>query len=125
VSARRLLVTSTHLATLVAEVKALFHSSCTENGVNELLVEELPTFADVYPHLAGKHAEKFSRRCLGTRYEDPHEDRHEEVEELLLRQPHTYSGNVEMYLHSSGSTGLPKPIAYTHAVLESHAHFSK
>jgi acyl-coenzyme A synthetase/AMP-(fatty) acid ligase len=69
-----------------------------------LEIQELPRLSDIYPHLVGQQA-------------------HEEDDPLDL--PHfAFSSNVEMYLHSSGSTGFPKPIPYSHAVMASHARFS-
>jgi acyl-coenzyme A synthetase/AMP-(fatty) acid ligase len=64
----------------------------------DVVVEDLPAFDDVYPNLFGG--------CDV-----------EEVHQQPLPNAYVYPGGVEIWLHSSGSTGQPKPLPLTHDFL--------
>jgi hypothetical protein len=81
VGSHRLIATSSSLASLVNQVQ----EECISSGYH-LVVEELPRFDEVYPLLARETAA------------DP-------FEAMALPQANAYPEGVEMYLHSSGSTG--------------------
>jgi acyl-CoA synthetase (AMP-forming)/AMP-acid ligase II len=100
-SATLLFVTTAHLDGLVADVKTLLSE---RDGPPGLQIEELPDFADIYEE-AGDEGDGDARLISA------------------LREP--FDGAVEMYLHSSGSTGMPKPVPYSRQVLASHADYSK
>jgi acyl-CoA synthetase (AMP-forming)/AMP-acid ligase II len=100
-SAQLLFVTTAHLDGLVADVKTLLSE---RDGSPGLQIEELPDFADIYEE-AGDEGDDDVRLVSA------------------LREP--FDGAVEMYLHSSGSTGMPKPVPYSRQVLASHADYSK
>lgn len=61
----------------------------------EFSVVEMPTFDDIFPHLGRETADH------------PFED-------LPVPNRDTFYEGTELYLHSSGSTGMPKPIGYIH-----------
>ncbi|KAF7341014.1 Acetyl-CoA synthetase-like protein [Mycena sanguinolenta] len=73
----------------------LVETVATENAAYELTIEEIPLLGQIYPHLG-----------------------HETPKHPFVPYPsHTTSislDHVALYLHSSGSTGLPKSIPYTH-----------
>jgi acyl-CoA synthetase (AMP-forming)/AMP-acid ligase II len=100
-SATLLFVTTAHLDGLVADVKTLLAERDGSPGVQ---IEELPDFADIFKG-AGDEGDDDARLISA------------------LREP--FDGAVEMYLHSSGSTGMPKPVPYSRQVLASHADYSK
>jgi acyl-coenzyme A synthetase/AMP-(fatty) acid ligase len=60
-----------------------------------VVVEDLPAFDAVYPNLFG-----------GVDVEEAHQH--------PLPGADVYPGGVEIWLHSSGSTGQPKPLPMTH-----------
>jgi acyl-coenzyme A synthetase/AMP-(fatty) acid ligase len=64
----------------------------------DVVVEDLPAFHAVYPNLFGG-------------------DDVEEAHQQPLPSADVYPGGVEIWLHSSGSTGQPKPLPMTHDFL--------
>jgi hypothetical protein len=106
-AAEVLFVTAAHLAPLVADVKALL---AQEAPARPLRIEELPSFSEIYP--------RFGEERVGAEADT-------DVDGSLLSLQRSCEGDVEMYLHSSGSTGLPKPIPYSSAFIASHANFSQ
>ncbi|KAG6907803.1 putative NRPS-like protein biosynthetic cluster [Tephrocybe rancida] len=87
----RLLTTHAYLDTLIAAVK----SHTIGNSISDLLIEEVPSIASVYPYLAHETTDDpFERYPPATKRPSP--------DDLCL------------YLHSSGSTGNPRPIPQTH-----------
>ncbi|KAG2076580.1 putative aminoadipate reductase [Suillus decipiens] len=86
---RRLITTKHSLTSLIDGVKASFVSGATET--RQLQVDEIPALKDLYPELV-----------IGT----PNGDI---VSYSSLGSPPS-DNDVLFYLHSSGSTGLPKPI---------------
>jgi acyl-coenzyme A synthetase/AMP-(fatty) acid ligase len=65
---------------------------------HELEIKELPSLPDVYPQFAS------SQTSI---------DGAPELFDPLPEVP-AFSNDTEMYIHSSGSTGLPKAIPYSH-----------
>jgi acyl-CoA synthetase (AMP-forming)/AMP-acid ligase II len=94
-SCHRLLATEASLKTLVDQVRSLVTSI---SPTFDILIEEVPAMADVYPKLSQETAA------------DPFQPYPASVECPLL-------DDVCAYLHSSGSTGLPKPIVQTHRMV--------
>ncbi|KAF8075758.1 putative aminoadipate reductase [Lyophyllum atratum] len=94
-SCRRLITTNVTLKPLIDGIKS--HIANTPLS-EQLQIEEIPSFATAYPHLAHEAAEdSFQRYTAPTKR--PSKD------------------DVCVYLHSSGSTGLPKAIPQTHLAL--------
>jgi acyl-CoA synthetase (AMP-forming)/AMP-acid ligase II len=91
-SSHRLLATEATLKTLLNQVRSLATSI---SPTFDILIEEVPAIADVYPKLSQETAA------------DPFHPYPAAVKRPLL-------DDVCAYLHSSGSTGLPRPIAQTH-----------
>lgn len=70
-----------------------------------LRIEEAPGLHDVYPHLAEETAQDpFTPFTAKVLFNDT---------------------DKAMYLHSSGSTGLPKPILFTHRLIKDDASISE
>ncbi|KAF8185750.1 acetyl-CoA synthetase-like protein [Pholiota molesta] len=95
-----------HLITTAATLKELIESVEIElketDPDYQLVIKECPTVAQIFPELSGA---------------SPSED-----EDNLVSYPDASKQpkpeDVAMYLHSSGSTGLPKAIAKTHKQIE-------
>lgn len=88
----RIITTSTSLAALMIQVTALKPTDY------DLVIEDAPTISQCYPHLG-----------------------HETSAHTFTPYP-THNGSLDqdaifVYLHSSGSTGLPKAIPYTSRVM--------
>jgi acyl-coenzyme A synthetase/AMP-(fatty) acid ligase len=94
VSAHRVLTTPTVPQTFLASIQAEMNDHSYD-----FVMEPLPAFDDIYPELFGiaAHTEDFPL--------------------LPLPSPDAYPNGVEIWLHSSGSTGQPKPLPLTHAFL--------
>jgi acyl-CoA synthetase (AMP-forming)/AMP-acid ligase II len=93
VSARRLLVTTSFLSTLVADVRdALAKADYIVD------IEEIPAFTDIYPHLATEMTDENDRF-------------------IRLPTSTSFPSGIELYLHSSGSTGMPKAVPCSHEFL--------
>jgi acyl-coenzyme A synthetase/AMP-(fatty) acid ligase len=90
-SVHHVLVTFSTLSALAGEIL----DTLAEEG-HALKISELPTLGEVYSHF----------RSSGT-------DSDSDSTETLPEVP-TFSNRVEVYLHSSGSTGMPKAIPYSH-----------
>ncbi|KAG6878153.1 hypothetical protein C0993_011571 [Termitomyces sp. T159_Od127] len=87
-SCHRLLTTYTHLKSLIDSIKLYIADTPL---ANKLRIEEIPSMASVYPYLAHETANHpFDRYRLA-------------IQRPSRRDPC-------LYLHSSGSTGNPKPI---------------
>ena len=84
-------------------VKAEFAASDPEF---KLTIEEMPSLNEVYPKLGRE------------RVDDPFKP----YPQPTTRPPMT---DIVLYLHSSGSTGLPKAIPQTHQTLAQWAAFRK
>ncbi|KAJ7760072.1 putative aminoadipate reductase [Mycena maculata] len=88
----RLLMTKGSLSSLVDSVSA---DLVAMSPLYELSIQEIPLLGQIYPHLG-----------------------HETAEHAFVPYPSPATraklDAVAMYLHSSGSTGLPKPIPQTH-----------
>ncbi|KAG6877487.1 putative NRPS-like protein biosynthetic cluster [Termitomyces sp. T32_za158] len=91
-SCRRLLTTYAYLKPLIDSIK----SYITGTPFNELRIEEMPSIALIYPYLA-----------------------HETAEHLFQPYPPAIQqptrDDICLYLHSSGSTGNPRPIRIAHS----------
>jgi len=89
---RRLITTTHSLGSLIDEIKTSFVTQDAEAG--QLQIDEVPVLRDLYPTLVGDAPnEPFSP------YPPP-----------ILRSS---KNDILFYLHSSGSTGFPKPIPMT------------
>jgi acyl-coenzyme A synthetase/AMP-(fatty) acid ligase len=97
VGAHRLMVTAASLGSLPNEVK----EELAMAGYH-LDIEELPAFPDIYPRLT-------------------HETAADPFEPIPLPARDTFINEVVIYIHSSGSTGFPKPIPWTHRVFSKFA----
>ncbi|KAJ7683142.1 putative aminoadipate reductase [Mycena rosella] len=97
----RLLTTKGSLAPLVDSVTA--HLSA-QSPPYELSIEEFPLLGQVYPHLGHE-----TKQDAFVAYQDP-----------ITRTP---LDNPAMYLHSSGSTGLPKCIPESHRTIIHYGAF--
>ena len=93
-SCHRLLTTRTTLKDLLDRVKAEFEAT---NPSYELFIEEIPSLHDIFPKL-GVETE-----------DDPF------TPFKTNRKPKL--DEIAMYLHSSGSTGIPKAMPQTHQTL--------
>ncbi|KAF7341009.1 Acetyl-CoA synthetase-like protein [Mycena sanguinolenta] len=87
--------TSSHRVLTTKGSARLLETVATNNAVYELSIEEIPLLGQIYPHLG-----------------------HETTEHQFVPYPSPTTSisldDVALYLHSSGSTGLPKPIPQTH-----------
>ncbi|KAJ7193227.1 putative aminoadipate reductase [Mycena pura] len=97
--AHRVLTTRGSLARIV---DALSSGSSTKNPTRGLSIEEIPLLGQLYPRSG-----------------------HETVDDTFVPYPSPASvaalDSIAMYLHSSGSTGFPKPIPETHRTLVHYA----
>ncbi|KAG6878149.1 hypothetical protein C0993_011567 [Termitomyces sp. T159_Od127] len=91
-SCRRLLTTHAYLRPLIDSIKS--HITGTP-FVDELQIEEMPSIASVYPYLAHE-TEEHPFQSYPSPTQQPTED------------------DICLYLHSSGSTGNPRPIRINH-----------
>lgn len=101
-SCHRLLTNQTTLKTLVDQVRSLVASI---SPTFELLIEEIPSMADMYPKLSQETGA------------DPFQPYPAAVQRPSL-------DDICAYLHSSGSTGLPKPIPQTNRIIIETARLS-
>ncbi|KAJ3715279.1 hypothetical protein DFJ43DRAFT_1007325 [Lentinula guzmanii] len=97
-STHRILMTQTTLQGVVDGLKAELH---TVDPTYELNIEEVPTLQDAFPHLGREVAEDPFTPISPT-----------------FSPKDTDKG---IYLHSSGSTGFPKPILFTHRIIKDDA----
>jgi acyl-CoA synthetase (AMP-forming)/AMP-acid ligase II len=93
VSSHRLIVTASSVGSLLGDVKKELAAS-----EYSLDIQELPAFPDIYPC--------FTRETIS----DP-------FEPIALPSRDAFVDGIIPYIHSSGSTGFPKPIPWTHEVL--------
>jgi acyl-CoA synthetase (AMP-forming)/AMP-acid ligase II len=93
VSSHRLIVTASSLGSMLEEIR-------TEMAYSNYAIDiqELPKFPDIYPYLT-------------------HETASDPFEKIRLPSHDSFVDGVVLYIHSSGSTGFPKPIPWTHKVL--------
>jgi acyl-CoA synthetase (AMP-forming)/AMP-acid ligase II len=98
VSAHHLIMTSASLASFIVELREIAVKA--DYVIN---IEELPSLPETYPRLAREVAS------------DP-------FESLELPSGDAFPGGVEIYLHSSGSTGVPKSIPFSHKYLYTLQH---
>jgi acyl-coenzyme A synthetase/AMP-(fatty) acid ligase len=89
-------VTASSLGSLLDDVKKELTAS--DFALN---IKELPGLPDIYPH--------FTRETIS-----------EPFESIKIPARDTFVGGTVMYIHSSGSTGFPKPIAWTHEVFSKY-----
>ncbi|KAJ7447946.1 hypothetical protein B0H11DRAFT_1823264 [Mycena galericulata] len=101
-SCHRLLTTGTTLAPLIRgiedELKLL-------DPAFVLTIEEIPSLSQLYPNLVSKTTSS-------------------EFSEYVPNYTKVSLDDICLYLHSSGSTGFPKPIAHTHKTLLHWSQFS-
>ncbi|KAE9385222.1 acetyl-CoA synthetase-like protein [Gymnopus androsaceus JB14] len=97
-SAHRIIMTQTTLQGVIDGLKAELE---TFNPTYVLSIEEAPTLHDAYPHL-GKETTEDPFAPISATFSPKDSDK-------------------GIYLHSSGSTGLPKPILLTHQILKDDA----
>ncbi|KAJ7077650.1 hypothetical protein B0H15DRAFT_789481 [Mycena belliarum] len=91
----RMIATCTTLLLLVAGIRKELAQVAPDF---DLAIQEVPSFLEVYPNLAAEDSDSAS--------------------EVYPARPLPLSPeDVCIYLHTSGSTGLPKPIAYSHRIL--------
>ncbi|RDB20739.1 Non-canonical non-ribosomal peptide synthetase FUB8 [Hypsizygus marmoreus] len=100
-SCHRLITTTVTLKSLVDGVKS---ELSTEDPTFELIVEDIPSLAELYPKIGKETVD----------------DAFEPYPQYTVRPPMT---DVAIYLHSSGSTGFPKAIPQTHLILTHWAAF--
>ena len=93
-SCHHLLTTRTTLKDLLDSVKVELEAT---NPAYELIIEEVPTLRDIFPKL-GVETKDDPFTPFKTDYKPKLDE-------------------IAMYLHSSGSTGFPKPIPQTHQTL--------
>jgi acyl-coenzyme A synthetase/AMP-(fatty) acid ligase len=93
VSSHRLIVTASSLGSLLDDVKK--ELAATHYALD---IQELPAFPDIYPYFT-------------------HENISDPFEPIELPSRDTFADGIVLYIHSSGSTGFPKPIPWTHDVL--------
>ncbi|CAK5275098.1 unnamed protein product [Mycena citricolor] len=91
----RVLTTKAPLENLVADVAAQLAG---QNQKYELSVEEIPLLGELYPHLG-------------------HESAAHQFTPYPLSGPIPPNTDIAICLHSSGSTGFPKPIRMSHRLL--------
>jgi acyl-CoA synthetase (AMP-forming)/AMP-acid ligase II len=98
VSSHRLIVTASSLGPLLENIKK-------ELAVSDYTIDiqELPVFPDIYP--------RFTRESAS----DP-------FESIEPPSRDAFVDGVVLYIHSSGSTGFPKPIPWTHKVLSKYTN---
>ncbi|KAG6832642.1 putative NRPS-like protein biosynthetic cluster [Tephrocybe sp. NHM501043] len=89
-SCRRLLTTHAYLESLINTIKSHTINTFRSN----VKIEEMPSFSSVYPYLAHETADRPFKS-----YPPP------------IKRPFKY--DLCLYLHSSGSTGNPRPIPIT------------
>ncbi|KAJ4474501.1 acetyl-CoA synthetase-like protein [Lentinula aciculospora] len=97
--AHRLLITGTTLRDLLQETKELLASSSELGHAYEVTFEEAPSLEQLYPKLGTEKAEDAFKL------------------EYPWVSDYPKSEQTAVYLHSSGSTGLPKAIPVTHGMM--------
>ncbi|KAJ4490659.1 acetyl-CoA synthetase-like protein [Lentinula aciculospora] len=97
-SSHRILMTQTTLRGVVDGLKAELH---VVDPTYELSIEEVPTLQDAYPHLG--------REVVGDFFTP------------ITPAFSPKDSEAGIYLHSSGSTGFPKPILFTHKIIKDDA----
>ena len=100
VSAHRLVVTSAQLQPLLLGIEEELARAADDF---KLSFVELPGLPEVYPRLAHERAE------------DP-------FNPVPLPPREAFKDDIVLYLHSSGSTGYPKPIPYSHNIIANQRH---
>ncbi|KAF7341008.1 Acetyl-CoA synthetase-like protein [Mycena sanguinolenta] len=87
--------TGSHCVLTTMGSRRLVETVATDNAGYDLLMKDIPLLGQIYPYLG-----------------------HETIEHPFVPYPSPTtsisSDDVTLYLHSSGSTGLPKPIPQTH-----------
>ncbi|KAJ6491913.1 acetyl-CoA synthetase-like protein [Mycena sanguinolenta] len=87
--------TGSHRVLKTKGSERIVEAVANDNAAYELSIEEIPFLGQIYPHLG-----------------------HETIEHPFVPYPNPTTSipldNIALYLHSSGSTGLPKPIPQTH-----------
>jgi acyl-coenzyme A synthetase/AMP-(fatty) acid ligase len=99
-SSHRLIVTASSLGSLLEDVKNELAAS--DYGLD---IQELPAFPDIYPYFT-------------------HENISDPFDPIELPSRDAFVDGVVLYIHSSGSTGFPKPIPWTHQVLSKFTYAS-
>jgi acyl-CoA synthetase (AMP-forming)/AMP-acid ligase II len=92
VSCHKLFATTASLGPLLEDVK--FELAASDYPLE---IDELPILPDIYPHFT-------------------HETSKDPFESISLPSRDVFVDGVVMYIHSSGSTGFPKPIPYRHEI---------
>jgi acyl-coenzyme A synthetase/AMP-(fatty) acid ligase len=95
-SSHRLIATTASLGSLLDDVKNELAASDYA-----LDITELPAFTDIYPNFT-------------------HETVRDPFEPIAVPSRDTFVNDVVLYIHSSGSTGFPKPIPWTHEVFSKY-----
>jgi acyl-CoA synthetase (AMP-forming)/AMP-acid ligase II len=98
VSSHRLIVTSSSLGSLLDNVKKELADS--DYAID---FQELPAFPDIYPY--------FTRETASDSFEP-----------IKLPSRDAFVDEAILYIHSSGSTGFPKPIPWTHKFFSKFTH---
>jgi acyl-coenzyme A synthetase/AMP-(fatty) acid ligase len=96
ISSHRLIATTASLGSLLEDVKNELAASDYA-----LEIQELPAFPDIYPHFT-------------------HETVQDPFEPIALPSRDTYINGIVLYLHTSGTTGFPKIIPWTHEVFSKY-----
>ncbi|KAE9401310.1 putative aminoadipate reductase [Gymnopus androsaceus JB14] len=97
-SAHRLLTTHTTLQSVISSLKAEVEIT---DPTYALSIEEVPSLQDAFPYL-GKETAQDAFTPIRTAFSPKDSDK-------------------GIYLHSSGSTGFPKPILFTHQIIKDDA----
>lgn len=100
VSAHRLVVTSASLQPLVSGIEDELVRAADNFSLSFV---ELPRLPEVYPRLAHERAE-------------------DSFTPVPLPSRGAFKNDIVLYLHSSGSTGYPKPIPFFHEVIADQRH---
>ncbi|KAF5372278.1 hypothetical protein D9757_009652 [Collybiopsis confluens] len=100
-SARKLVITETTLSGVLQGLRAELKAADPSYKVDPSRIIEAPSLQEIYPRL-GKET-----------VDDPFTP--------IPAVPTPDNSSMAVYLHSSGSTGLPKPIGFTHRVLKDDA----
>jgi acyl-coenzyme A synthetase/AMP-(fatty) acid ligase len=96
ISSHRLIATTTSLGSLLEDVKKELAAADYA-----LEIQELPAFPDIYPRFT-------------------HESIQDPFEPMALPSRDTYMNEIVLYLHTSGTTGFPKIIPWTHEVFSKY-----
>jgi acyl-CoA synthetase (AMP-forming)/AMP-acid ligase II len=101
VSVTRVLVSKASFTTLISGIDKHLAECNTR-----VTFEDVPTLADIYPYLARETVP-------------------EAIQPMRLPKRRSFVDGIEVYMHSSGSTGMPKAIGYSHQFLAKARHMRK